>query len=40
MYMKIQKTNKKTKLIAFEDMIGDMETNKKLSPIITELFLR
>ena len=27
-------------LIVFDDMIADMESNKKLSPIITELFLR
>ena len=24
----------------FDDMISDMEHNKKLSPIVTELFLR
>ena len=27
-------------LIVFEDMIEDMKTNEKLSPIITELFAR
>ena len=27
-------------LIVFDDMIGDMEANKNLSPIVTELFLR
>ena len=27
-------------LIVFADMIVDMESNKKLSPIVTELFLR
>ena len=27
-------------LIVFDDMITDMEANKKLSPIITEMFLR
>ena len=27
-------------LIVFDDMIADMESNKKLSPIVTELFLR
>ena len=27
-------------LIALDDMIGDMEVNKKLSPIVIELFLR
>ena len=26
-------------LIGFDDMIADMESNKKLSPIVTELFL-
>ena len=31
---------KKTKLLLmFHDMIVDMESNKKLSPIVTELFL-
>ena len=33
-------TKKKTVLIVFDDMITDMESNKKLSPIVTELFLR
>ena len=33
-------TKKRRLLIAFDDMIGDMESNKKLSPIVTELFLR
>ena len=27
-------------LIVFDDMIGDMESNKELIPIVTELFLR
>ena len=27
-------------LIAFDDKIADMESNKKLSPFVTELFLR
>ena len=27
-------------LIVFDDMIAGMESNKKLSPIATELFLR
>ena len=27
-------------LIVFDDMIADMEANKKLNPINTELFLR
>ena len=33
-------TKKKRVLIVFNDMIADMESNKKLSPIVTELFLR
>ena len=34
------KPTKKTKvLLMFHDMIVDMESNKKLSPIVTELFL-
>ena len=33
--------NKKRKiLIIFDDMIGDMLRNKKLIPIVTELFIR
>ena len=33
--------NKKRKiLIVFDDMIADMLSNKRLSPIITELFIR
>ena len=33
--------NKKWKiLIAFDDMIVDMLSNKKLNPIVTELFIR
>ena len=33
--------NKKRKLlIAFDDMIADMINNKKLNPIVTELFIR
>ena len=31
---------KRRVLIVFDDMIADMESNKKLSPIGTELFLR
>ena len=27
-------------LIEFDDMIADMEFNKKLSPIVTKLFLK
>ena len=33
--------NKKRKiLIVFDDMIADIFTNKKLNPIVTELFIR
>ena len=33
-------TKKRKVLIVFDDMIADMETNKNVSPIHTELFLR
>ena len=33
-------TKKRRVLIVFDDVIVDMESNKKLSPIVTELFLR
>ena len=34
-------SNKKRKLlIAFDDMIADMLSNKKVNPIVTELFIR
>ena len=33
-------TKKRRVLIVFHDMIADMESNKKLNPIATELFLR
>ena len=33
-------TKKRKDLILFNDMIADIETNKKLSPIVNELFLR
>ena len=33
-------TNKRRVLIVFDNMIADMESNKKLSPKVTELFLR
>ena len=33
-------TEKKRVLLVFDDMIADMESNKKLSPIVTEFFLR
>ena len=33
--------NKKRKiLIVFDDMIADMLSNKKLNPVVTELFIR
>ena len=33
--------NKKHKiLIVFDDMIADVLTNKKLNPVVTELFIR
>ena len=33
--------NKKSKiLIAFDDMIAEMLNNKRLNPIVTELFIR
>ena len=40
MSMNILKAKKKKLLTVFDDMIADMESNKKLSPIVTELFLR
>ena len=33
-------TKKRKVLIVFDDMIADMKPNKKLSPIVPELFLR
>ena len=33
-------TKKKKVLIVFDDMVANIEANKKLSSIITELFLR
>ena len=30
----------KKNLIVFDNMIADMESNKKVSPVVTELFLR
>ena len=43
MFMKIDyynPTKKRKVLIVFDDMIADMEANKKLSLKVTELFLR
>ena len=42
-YKNIKEYNPKKKrklLIAFDDMIADMLSNKKLNPIVTELFIR
>ena len=37
----LKNTNKKReKFIIFENMIADMLTNKKLNPIVTEVFIR
>ena len=33
-------TKKRRVLIKFDDIIAHMESNKKLSPVVTELFLR
>ena len=33
-------TKKRKMLIVFDDIIADKESNKKLSPIVSELFLR
>ena len=39
--IEVYSTNKKRKiLIAFDDMIADMLSNKKLDPAVTELFIR
>ena len=34
------KTKKRRVLTVFDDMIEDMESNEKLSPVVTELFVR
>ena len=39
MFMKIWKGKERRALIVFDDVIGDTESNKKLSAIVTELFL-
>ena len=42
-YEKLENYNpvkKRRVLIVFDDMIADMESNKKLSPIVTYMFLR
>ena len=33
-------TKKRKELVVFDDMIADMKPNKKLSPLVNELFLR
>ena len=33
-------TKKRRVLIVFDDLLADMKSNKKLTPIVTELFLR
>ena len=38
--LKITTQIKKVKLIAFDGMIADMINNKRLNPIVTELFIR
>ena len=39
-YQQRRKKKKRKVLIVFGDMIVDMEANKKLIPVVTELFLR
>ena len=42
-YKNIEKSNpnrKRKRFILFDDMIADMLSNKKLYPIVTEIFLR
>ena len=34
------RTNARRVLTVFDNMIADIESNKKLNPIVTELFLR
>ena len=43
MYSNIEKSNPRKErevLIVFDDMIADMTRNKKLHPVVTELFIR
>ena len=43
MFIKILKNGiqkKRKVLIVFDDMIADMINNKKLNPVVTELFIR
>ena len=39
-YWRIQSRKKRKVLIVFDDMIAGMISNKKLNPIVTELFTR
>ena len=42
-YKNIEECNpnkKRKKLIIFDDMIADMLSNRKLNPLVTELFIR
>ena len=40
-YKNIEEYNSKRKvLIVFDDMIADMINNKKLNPVVAELFIR
>ena len=41
-YKKIEdyNPNKKCKILIFYDMVADMLSNKKLNPVVTELFIR
>ena len=39
-FRKLNLTKKWKVLIMFDDMVADMESNKKLSSIVFELFLR
>ena len=39
-YLEDYNPTKKRIVIVFEDMIADMKSNKTLSPVVTELFLR
>ena len=39
MFIKINLGKKRKVLIVFDDIIADMISNKKLNPIVTELFI-
>ena len=39
-FMKRLKNKKRKILIVFDDMIANMLSNKKLNPVVTELFIR